>query len=298
MNEAVSRTNETLLPSKSSNQIPTSSLSYLFLTSSWILLFGVVRYGWLIGLRSLVSWMVIGYFFGDITVATAHFIIDNYKPDDPGYMHHIRVAQTGFFDFDDDKPASLSKSKQSEQNECENTSSSFPPHSKLPSTVPCAPCGPCTPIVCRPQCRPNTASMMSTNDTSSSSRSARESWFHITGGCWVAIWMSPLIIPWYPGVGMIFVMYKLLNLIAGAGIPDYYAHRHHQAPFWVWLAQQLHLMMTPYEHEQHHKNPRTGYCYFSPISNFVLDGLKFWDGMERIVSWKTGQKAITVPAAI
>ena len=96
-------------------------------------------------------------------------------------------------------------------------------------------------------------------------------------------------------MAVIFPIVSIMNAISGSGSPDYYAHHSERAPSYVVLAQKFHLLMTPKDHESHHRNPRTGYAYFSPITNIVLDNSGFWTGVRLAMEWQKNVKAVPVP---
>jgi hypothetical protein len=100
------------------------------------------------------------------------------------------------------------------------------------------------------------------------------------------------------GMSLMLPVFNILNIISGSGSPDYYAHHSEKAPNYVKLAQQLHLMMTPDDHEKHHKNPRTGYAYFNPITNVLLDHSGFWSIVKVTMEWQKGMKAVPVPVPL
>jgi hypothetical protein len=54
-------------------------LRLIFLTSLCFM-----RCDWFGALRTVMVGLMLGYFVGDLVTAVAHFIIDNYKPEDAG----------------------------------------------------------------------------------------------------------------------------------------------------------------------------------------------------------------------
>jgi hypothetical protein len=107
--------------------------------------------------------------------------------------------------------------------------------------------------------------------------------------------LTPILLSCCPGVGLAFIIADSCSRISAAGVPDYYAHFRERAPWIVRKAQDLHLLLTPADHEAHHKQPRTKYAYFSPLTSWVQDSIKFWDFMDLAVELTTGSKAMPVP---
>jgi hypothetical protein len=247
--------------------------------------------GALAGLKSALLWAVVGYFLADIQIAVAHFEIDNFKPEDNGYKHHLIVAKYGF------------KYEELFHKETSAFNSDFV--EQPPKCEPCKPCQPrCEP--CRPGCRPCMPrpkqnfillqflfNIINTNEDPDQKLLGNHISFTKILTCF-----SPMVCHYSNlpiGLGFVIPMFILLNNISGSGSPDYYAHHNEKAPLVVKLAQQCHLMMSPRTHEKHHRNPRHGYAYFSPITNLVLDNSGFWILTKAAMEWQKNMKALPVP---
>lgn len=352
-----------------------------------------------IGLKSIVFWIIIGYFLTDIQIAVAHFEIDNFMPDDNGYKHHLTVAKYGF------KYEKLSGQHQFSINHHPNTTKVNEEQPKMFDSsytmelsvkfdldtsntelknyvqVPCSPCAPCGPCCapgtpgCSPCCPCSPAKkaldiyqILNTMENTIHRRTdsqmiGKDEIDHPlqvpcvpSGPCCspgglgckpccpcgpisrqnrflsLLIWISNmfafpiklfqpninssdsdavLISLWSflicltplacfyiclpTGICLMFPIFNILNIISGSGSPDYYAHHSEKAPKYVKLAQPFHLMMTPNDHEKHHRNPRTGYAYFSPITNILLDHSGFWSIVKVAMEWQKGMRAVPVP---
>ena len=290
----------------STSPVPTVNFSeelyVLTLLVVQLLLFNGVDGVWL-ALLALLT----GYLGGDLIIALYHFHIDNFKPDDPGYHHHLLVAKHGF--HASDVPL-------------ETTNSARCVVEPVPLTILCAPgCRPCSP--CSPAKKNSLLialmyplvplfvwrlleQVRRAPDLQSAAQALRQKqptapsiplthvsllimapWITAsTGALSAATLLAPVIT---------YVVFQILNKISGAGIPDYYAHHRHQATAWIKLAQDLNLMMSPSTHHQHHLNTSVGYAYFCPLTNVVLED---W-GLLTVVRWAmeqyTGSKAVPPP---
>ena len=302
-------------------------------------------HGLIAALKSIILWIVVGYFLADIQIAVIHFEIDNFKPEDNGYKHHLVIAKYGFkyeMLLSHDHLKSHAMPVKDENRSLPDCSPCYPtcapcyPHSSssAPEEIDCLvedadddekkdllhrcnrelSCSPCYPK-CAP-CYPGSNDDF--NGILKGVTGLQQSIFTILGkldhvfhfsliankriimiGQWpLLVCMTPLLLYLLslpPAMSLIYPILRILNEISGSGSPDYYAHHSERAPKYVKLAQQLHLMMTPSDHEKHHKNPRTGYAYFSPITNFVLDNCGFWPLVKMTMEWSKNMKAIPVP---
>ena len=300
--------------------------------------------GFAIGLQSLAFWLVVGYFLADIQIALIHFEIDNFKPDDNGYKHHLIVAKYGF------KYEMLSSGQHHHNDKdhriysdhFERNDDSITDHSgtRVEDTVmdtnlcspgrpnicgPCRPvakwlnvsterdlcspgspgvCSPCGPSVKRPDvllekaiCSPRPPSVCNPCGPVSKKLVYRSSILLSTPSSIVTC-LAPIICFYVGlpvGMGLTIPIVSILNSISGTGAPDFYAHHPEQAPAYIKFAQQFRLLMTPAAHEKHHKNPRGGYAYFSPITNVLLDNTGFWWIAKMAMEWKKNAKAMPVP---
>ena len=53
----------------------------------------------------------------------------------------------------------------------------------------------------------------------------------------------------------------------------------------ISFLQDVHVLQTPHHHAIHHTNPKNvRYCPITNLVNPLLDGVCFWDGIERILS--------------
>ena len=56
-------------------------------------------------------------------------------------------------------------------------------------------------------------------------------------------------------------------------------------PMWVVMLQDSGIILTRSEHNKHHKPPyMTRYCTMLNVTNAVLDRIKFWRGLEKLIS--------------
>ncbi len=302
--------------------------------------------GLMAGLKSIILWIVMGYFLADIQIAVIHFEIDNFKPDDNGYKHHLAVAKYGFkyeMLLSHDQLKNHGAAIKEDNHSLPNCSPCYPtcapcyPHSSLSSSLSkeiqsladddgekqhllhhhhnhelsCSPCYPkCAP--CYPGSKDNFNGIFKgITDLHQSIFTVLSKFGFVFHFSFITNIHIPMIYQWPllvcmtplllyslnlpPAMSLIYPMLRILNEISGSGSPDYYAHHSERAPKYVKLAQQLHLMMTPSDHEKHHKNPRTGYAYFSPITNFILDNSGFWPVVKMVMEWSKNMKAVAVP---
>jgi len=214
-------------------------------------------YGILGGLQCIIMNMVLGYFYADIRIVYKHFLMDNYDEHSSGFKHHAAVAKSGFHELEDVKDESCT-----------------------PRCWPCDPCNPCDP------CDPKRAF----NSNSKQLMNMRRGWT-----LWTAVYIispcSPL-----PSFGVIFMMLELMNELSGAGLPDYWSHHRDKAPYLAKVAQNFRLMMLESDHYKHYVNPNIGNAYFSPLTNFVLDTIRFWDFTKWIMLEIYNKQPLTIPA--
>ncbi|CAF2838809.1 unnamed protein product [Rotaria sp. Silwood2] len=118
------------------------------------------------GLKSILLWSIVGYFLTDVQIAVAHFEIDNFKPDDNGYKHHLIIAKYGF--KYEQLVAKYSENDRGDGNTreicapgchpcmpCEPSCSPTKPERCAPGCHPCTPCSPdCSPAKNRDLCAP------------------------------------------------------------------------------------------------------------------------------------------------
>lgn len=212
----------------------------------------------------------VGYFLGDIQVSFAHFLIDNYRTSDPGYKHHVVVAISGF-DQDNISP-------QQDTTVC------------APGCHPCIPCEPCEP------CTPAVKQYIF--DTITNLLPLHRLLQSIEYASFIELSAEVLLLySGFVGSILVFVYHTsyIINIIAGSGAPDYYAHHPDEAPLWLSILQRARLVMNTADHEYHHANPDKSYSYFSSITNIILDELCFWPLARYIVFNIYGVNA-TLPA--
>jgi hypothetical protein len=128
----------------------TDTLPWL-LTLTVVILEIIYLHGFLTSLKIVIPWIAFSFFITDVQIAMAHFEIDNFKPEDNGYKHHLVVAKYGF------KYEKLIKNSDEKQNglsglnEKMNSSSSTVDGNN--ACGPCRPCQPCSPTKKNP-CSP------------------------------------------------------------------------------------------------------------------------------------------------
>jgi hypothetical protein len=234
----------------------------------------IYLYGFFTGLKIIIPWLVFSFFLVDVQIAIAHFEIDNFKPDDNGYKHHLVIAKYG---FKYEKLLNHSgSSAELVEDEC------------APGCRPCAPdCRPCTP------CSPSKKSSCDPVEKTTYNYNLLK---HSILACLIQLLCYYLKLN--VGLGLMIPIFYMLNSISGSGAPDYYAHHVEKAPKYVRLMQDYGLLMTPNQHEEHHKNPKLGYAYFSPVTNMILDKTSFWTLITPIMEWKHNMKSVPVPVPL
>lgn len=74
---------------------------------------------------------------------------------------------------------------------------------------------------------------------------------------------------------------------ANANIVHQWSHkRPDEKPGIVTFLQNIKVLQRPRDHAEHHTRPETkAYCSYTPWLNPMLDGIKFWTGMEKFVGF-------------
>jgi hypothetical protein len=228
------------------------------------------------GLKYTLYGIFFGYFYADFSIGIDHFFMDNYLPQSTGYRHHDSVAKVGF------------REEELKKDMC----------SPFCHPGPCKPCTPCSP--CMP--KKDIAVMKNVNTTDNSRNEftdllADEEWNSATQKFIFLILLVPLFGGYGTVIALMTIIVESMNMISGTGAADYFAHFPEKAPFFITVLQGGRLLMNAKDHEFHHKNPHMHYCYFSPITNKVLNSIWFWDFFRKAVEIFCGIKA-TVPSAL
>jgi len=209
--------------------------------------------------------MILGYFYADFRIALNHFFMDNYDEYSSGFKHHAAVAKTGFHKHEDGKTELCGPYW-------------YPDCEPCHPCEPCVPCDPCFPCAPRPGpfCKEAPCAPL-------------DPWWK------EAVYIISPVLP-FPGFGIIFSIFGLMNTISGAGLPDYWSHNPNEAPYLARLAQDWRLMMSESDHYKHHVNPKIGYGYFSPLTNIFLEKICFWEFTKWIMREIYGKEPLNIPA--
>ncbi|PKP93194.1 MAG: hypothetical protein CVT77_06585 [Alphaproteobacteria bacterium HGW-Alphaproteobacteria-16] len=66
----------------------------------------------------------------------------------------------------------------------------------------------------------------------------------------------------------------------------YWAHRAPDArPAWVSALQEAGVFQSPRHHGVHHRDAARAYCILTNLLNPLLDRLRVWDRLERLLAW-------------
>ena len=116
----------------------------------------------------------------------------------------------------------------------------------------------------------------------------RHNWWHSS---WDLLAFSALVVFVAGQLGLLtWQVWLFAAISANANEVHKWSHRTRQENGWcITLLQKLRVLQTPHHHAVHHTNPKNvRYCPITNLVNPVLDGLRFWDGVEWLLAKTVG----------
>lgn len=116
----------------------------------------------------------------------------------------------------------------------------------------------------------------------------RHGWFHSS---WLLLCLAALLVVIAAACGALtWHVWLAASLGANANQIHKWTHRTRaENGKLISMLQSLHLLQSPRHHAHHHTDPKNShYCVITNFLNPLLDGLRFWTGLERVIQACTG----------